>query len=175
MFFQTSFLSCFVPHSHYLTLTTPHSLLTDSWNWQHRFIYYKTSEKWTCSSYYSHYKPVNRTKKISRRLENYQSCAITQKKMKKNNPKNNRPVALLPIFSKILEKAIFLKTVKYLEENDLLHPSHHGFRSEHNTTTALLQMYDTWIDAFKDDEITAVVLIDMSAAFDVVDHVIPIE
>ena len=74
-----------------------------------------------------------------------------------------------------MEKAIFLKTVKYLEENDLLHPSHHGFRSEHNTTTALLQMYDTWIDAFKDDEITAVVLIDMSAAFDVIDHVIPIE
>ena len=53
-------------------------------------------------------------------------------------PKNYRPVALLPILSKILEKAIFLQTVDYLETNDLLHPSHHGFRSCHNTCTALM-------------------------------------
>ena len=85
-------------------------------------------------------------------------------------PKNYRPVALLPVLSKILEKAIFLQTIEYLESNGLIHPSHHGFRSGHNTCTALIEMYDTWIQAIENDEIAAVFLIDMSAAFDVVDH-----
>ena len=53
-----------------------------------------------------------------------------------NIPKTYRPVALLPIFSKILERAVFQQLVLYLEENSLLHPSHHGFRTKHNTTTA---------------------------------------
>ena len=85
-------------------------------------------------------------------------------------PKNYRPVALLPIASKILERAVFLQLIAYLENNDLLHPSHHGFRSKHNTSTALLQMVDVWLEALEDDEVSAVVMLDMSAAFDVVDH-----
>ena len=83
---------------------------------------------------------------------------------------NYRPVALLPIISKILERAVFGQVIEYFETNNLLHPSHHGFRSKHNTSTAILQMFDTWLDAMEDDEISAVILIDLSAAFDVVDH-----
>ena len=85
-------------------------------------------------------------------------------------PKNYRPVSLLPVFSKVLERCIFLQMVRYLEENNLLHPSHHGFRAKHSTSTALIQMFDSWIEAFEDDEVSAVLMLDMSAAFDVVDH-----
>ena len=85
-------------------------------------------------------------------------------------PKNYRPVALLPIVSKILERAVFVQVIDYLETNWLLHPSHHGFRSMHNTSTALLQMFDTWLDAMEDGDISAVIMLDLSAAFDVVDH-----
>ena len=56
------------------------------------------------------------------------------------NPKNYRPVSLLSVTSKILERAVFAQLIIYLEENNLLHPSHHGFRSKHNTSTAILQM-----------------------------------
>ena len=91
------------------------------------------------------------------------------KKEDKLNPKNYRPVALLPIISKIIEKAIFIPVIQYLEENELLHPSHHGFRSCHSTASSLLQMYDTWITAMEKNEISAVIMLDMSAAFDVVD------
>ena len=38
----------------------------------------------------------------------------------------------------------------------LLHPSHHGFRSNHNCCTAILEMYDQWMDALEDNEITTV-------------------
>ena len=60
--------------------------------------------------------------------------------------------------------------ISYLEENQLLHPSHHGFRAGHSTVTALIEMYDQWIEALERDEVTAVVMLDLSAAFDVVDH-----
>ena len=87
-------------------------------------------------------------------------------------PKNYQPVALLPIVSKILERAIFVQVADYLETNNLLHPAHHGFRSQHNTSTALLQMFDTWLEALENDEVTAAIMIDLSAAFDVADHTI---
>ena len=85
-------------------------------------------------------------------------------------PKNYRPVSLLSVLSKVMERCVFVQMVNYLEENDLLHPSHHGFRAKHSTLSALIQMFDTWIEAFEDDEVSAVIMLDMSAAFDVVDH-----
>ena len=90
-------------------------------------------------------------------------------------PKNYRPVALLPIFSKILERAVFIQLVNYLESNQLLNPNHHGCRQGHNTATALLQMYDQWLEEVEDDKMVGVMLIDLSAAFDMVDHTILIE
>ena len=91
------------------------------------------------------------------------------------NPKNYRPVSLLPVTSKLLERAIFSQLIEYLEKNGIIHPSHHGFRTKHNTSTALLQMYDVWIEALERNEISAVIMLDMSAAFDVVDHSILIK
>ena len=85
-------------------------------------------------------------------------------------PENYRPVALLCVISKILEKAVFQQIMTYMEENSILHPSHHGFRSHHSTCTALLEMYDGWINAASNNEFVATMMLDLSAAFDVVDH-----
>ena len=90
-------------------------------------------------------------------------------------PKNYRPVSLLPVFSKILERAIFCQVVQFMEDNELLHPFHHGFRQRHSTCTALLQMYDCWVEAFDSKDISAVLMLDMSAAFDLVDHQILVQ
>ena len=51
---------------------------------------------------------------------------------------NYRPVAIVPILSKILERVIFLQMVVYLNKNYLLHPNHHAYKAHHNTTTALI-------------------------------------
>ena len=85
-------------------------------------------------------------------------------------PKNYRPVSLLPVLSKILERVVFEQMISYLEEFQLLHPSHHGFRAGHSTVTTLIEINDQWVEAFERDEVTAVVMLDISAAFDVVDH-----
>ena len=86
------------------------------------------------------------------------------------NPQNYRPVAILPVISKILEKVVFCQIVQYMEENKLLHPNHHGFRSGHSTTTCLIQLYDRWVAALEEKSLTGVCMLDLSAAFDVVDH-----
>ena len=86
------------------------------------------------------------------------------------DPKNYRPVAILPILSKILERVIFQQVVEYFDTNNLFHPNHHGFRQHHNTCTALVQMYDGWVEAAERGELTGVCMLDMSAAFDVVNH-----
>ena len=92
------------------------------------------------------------------------------KKGDRFEPKNYRPVALLNILSKILERAVYLQLVEYLDQNNLMHPNHHGGRRAHSTSTALLQMYDTWVQALEEDNMAGVMMIDLSAAFDMVDH-----
>ena len=80
------------------------------------------------------------------------------------NHKNYRPVAIIPIFSKILERIIVNQMVTYISENNLIHPNHHAYRSNHNTTTALLQMYDVWLDSLEKGKMAGVCFLDMSAA-----------
>jgi hypothetical protein len=46
------------------------------------------------------------------------------------DPKNYRPVAILPILSKVM---VFNQIVNYMDKHKYIHPNHHGFRSNHNT------------------------------------------
>ena len=87
----------------------------------------------------------------------------------KLEPKNYRPVAILPILSKVLERAMFQQLVNYMDSNNFFNPNHHAYRSFHSTTTAMLQMHSTWLDALEKGDMAGVCMIDMSAAFDVVD------
>ena len=90
-------------------------------------------------------------------------------------PKSFRPVALLPVMSKLLEKAVFNQLVQYLEENDLVHPNLHGSRAGHSTATALTQLYDNWVEEVEQGKMVGVLLCDQSAAFDLCDHYLLIE
>ena len=85
-------------------------------------------------------------------------------------PKSYRPVALLPVLSKILEKAVFTQLVEYLEQNELIHPNLHGSRARHSTATALNQLHDIWLEEVEQDNMVGVLLCDQSAAFDLCDH-----
>ena len=62
-----------------------------------------------------------------------------------------------------------------MKQNDLIHPSHHGFRAGHSTTTGLIEMYDTWVESIESGNYSAACFLDLSAAFDVVDHPLLIE
>ena len=102
-----------------------------------------------------------------------QSKIIPLLKKPKDDPlitKFYRPVALLPIMSKILERAAFIQIEKYIETNNLLHPSHHGGRAWHSTTTAIIEMYDQWMEAVDKGNMAGCIMLDLSAAYDLADH-----
>ena len=90
-------------------------------------------------------------------------------------PKSYRPVALLPVVSKVLERVVATQLVAYMNKNNYWHPQHHAYRQHHSTTTAMISMYDTWIEAAERGELAGVAMADMSAAFDVVDTSILLE
>ena len=86
-----------------------------------------------------------------------------------------RPVALLPVLSRVVENALFSQLSNYLETNSLLHPNYHGGRKWHNTTTALIQMHDEWLAAAEEGLMTGVMMTDLSAAYDLWDHKLGLE
>ena len=79
-------------------------------------------------------------------------------------------MALIPVMSKILENIISKQLLKFINENNLFNPSHHAYRAHHNTKTAMIHMIDTWTEALDSGQMAGVCLLDMSAAFDVVNH-----
>ena len=83
---------------------------------------------------------------------------------------NYRPVAILSPLGKILEKVIFEQLYNHFSANKIFHSSLHGYRHHRSTQTALLQLYDRWIRAAHLGKVSGVVLLDLSAAFDLVDH-----
>ena len=59
--------------------------------------------------------------------------------------------------------------MSYMENNQLFHPNHHSYRSIHSTTTDMLSMQDAWVEAAERGSQIGVIMIAMSAAFDVAD------
>ena len=84
--------------------------------------------------------------------------------------KNYRPVAILSPISKVLEKIIYEQMYEYFTRSQIFHKSLHGYRHNRSTQTALLQMYHRWVQAANAGCISGAVLLDMSAAFDLVPH-----
>ena len=83
---------------------------------------------------------------------------------------NYRPVALLPIFSKIMERLIYNKVFDFLVRYEILFESQYGFRSGHNTTHATLDFVNVIEDAIEANNYAIGVFCDLSKAFDTLNH-----
>ena len=97
----------------------------------------------------------------------------------KNGPcddvNNYRPISVLPVLSKILERHVHISLMNYLNEHNLLHPTQSGLRSAHSCETALVNMIDRWLHSLDNGQLIGVVLVDFKKAFDLVDHKILLE
>ncbi len=83
---------------------------------------------------------------------------------------NYRPVSLLPFLSKVLEKIVAKQLTAHIEKHNLSGRLQSGFRRRHSTETALLRVANDILSSNDSINVTALVLLDLSAAFDTVDH-----
>ena len=83
---------------------------------------------------------------------------------------NNRPISLLPILSKVCERAALNQIMTYLVENDRLSTKQNGNKKWHSTETALIHSTDAILTSIDKKELSAMVLLDMSKAFDSINH-----
>ena len=88
----------------------------------------------------------------------------------KDDLDNYRPISILPILSKILEKAVFHQLHSYLSENSLLSPYQSAFRANHSTQLAITFFTDKTRGHMDKGLLTGAVFIDLKRAFDTVPH-----
>jgi hypothetical protein len=92
------------------------------------------------------------------------------KKGSKLDPGNYRPVSILTVLSKILERTVHGQLVSYLKEKGLLYEFQSGFRDRYSTDTCLLDLAEYIKGEFSKGNLVGMVLIDLQKAFDTVDH-----
>ena len=87
-----------------------------------------------------------------------------------SDPNNFRPISILSILSKPLEKHIQRNILDFVETRELFHDLQSGFRQKHSCHTALTKMCDTWLSAINESKMAGAIFLDFRKAFDLVDH-----
>ena len=88
----------------------------------------------------------------------------------KSSIKNYRPVCSLSSLSKIIEKVIHNRMMDYIDKYDILSSKQFGFRKKMGTETALANYIDYIISGLRDGNYTVSIFMDLSKAFDVLNH-----
>ena len=88
----------------------------------------------------------------------------------KSLPKNYRPISVLPVISKILEKIMYIRLIDHCESNNLLTDCQYGFRKGKSTESAITTFKDHILQSFDKREFTLSIFLDLSKAFDTIDH-----
>src|SRR6218665_2786461 len=86
-----------------------------------------------------------------------------------------RPISNLPFLSKLLERVVSVQWTDYLSPAGLLPVHQSAYRKFHSTETALLKVVTDLIEAIDAGDHALLGLLDLSAAFDTVDHEVLVE
>jgi len=94
------------------------------------------------------------------------------KKGRKDDLNNYRPISVLNVFSKIMEKIMHCRLTSYLDAVQVLYPKQFGFRKGHSTDQAVTEAVSIITKALNQKRCVLAVCMDLSKAFDSIDHVI---
>ena len=92
---------------------------------------------------------------------------------KSGDPKslnNYRPVSFLPVFSKLFEKIILKRLMKYIKSKGILYDYQFGFREKHSTNLALSILNNIITTALHNGDCVLGLFLDFAKAFDTIDH-----
>ena len=88
---------------------------------------------------------------------------------------NYRPISVLSSISKIFERLAYNRLIKFITKHDILYTNQYGFRQNHSTYMAALSLIDRISTGLDNKLTTAAIFIDLSKAFDTIDHSILME
>ena len=83
---------------------------------------------------------------------------------------NYRPIFVLPVLSKVLERVVHTQTSAYLDHLGLLYKHQYGFRRGRSTVQAVGHLNNSVLDAMDGGKVTGMLFLDISKAFDSIDH-----
>ena len=87
-----------------------------------------------------------------------------------NKFSNYRPVSVLPLFSKILERLMYSRLLSFMNKHNILYAYQFGFRMQHSPNLALIVLVDRISKALENGDFALGLLLDFSKAFDTVNH-----
>ena len=88
---------------------------------------------------------------------------------------NYRPISLLTTMSKVLEKVVYARVYKFLTKTEQISETQYGFRAKHSCEHAVGQLIGTILKNLENNKTTISVLLDLSKAFDTIEHSIMLE
>ena len=95
---------------------------------------------------------------------------IKDEKLDPNVLKNYRPVSNLTFLGKIIERVVLSRLNEHLTANNLHSPDQFAYKKNHSTETLMIKIVNDLLIAADEKEATVIMLLDLSAAFDTVDH-----
>ena len=120
--------------------------------------------------------PISQLCNLSIKLNSFpRSCKIAKvkplfEKGSQADPQNYRPISLLPLLSKIIERIVHDQTENFLSKNKILYRFQLGFRKNYSTNTCLGHLTDKITTGFEKGLFTGMILIDLQKVFDTIDH-----
>ena len=87
-----------------------------------------------------------------------------------NSASNYHPISVLPTLSKVLERVVHTQLYQHLTDSNIITNAQHGFRFKRSTTSALTKFSDEILSNMENGKLCGAVSLDLSKAFDTVDH-----
>ena len=87
-----------------------------------------------------------------------------------SEPNSLRPIPILPLLSKPIERHIHKHLLNFFTEHNLLCQSQSGFRPQHSCYTALAKLCDNWLSTINNSEVVGAIFLDLKKAFNLVNH-----